>query len=242
MATREMPELSEDQFPSNSFTQKQKVNNRRKTASKPKKQKSDISSKPDDEFREKRVKTVAKAKAQKQSLIKKLGKSIIEDSIESVKEQAFNDIIVPGIKALLFDTITNMADAMIFGGTGYTQGYTARDRSHRRSDDRTSYSGFYEEKSRRNGSTASHRMTDYTLEPDDIIVDTRRQATNALNEVNKCIRKYGNASIADLYDAVELTSDWTDGKYGWYDIRGASIRPIRGGKYLIIMPPTVELD
>lgn len=238
-----MAEVEIPEYPSNSYKQKDISSKQRSKTSKSKASEIDDNYN-DEKNHEKRVQAVGKAKAQKKSLVQKLAKSIIEDSIESVKERAFNDIIVPGLKSLIFDTITDMADAMLFGNSEYSNGYSSRNRSSsRRQEDRASYSGYYDKKSRRNRRDNDRRSSwsDYSMEPDDIKVKTRRIANNALAEVDKCIRKYGQASIADLYDAVELTSDWTDSQYGWTDIRGAKIRPIRDG-FMIIMPPTIELD
>lgn len=189
--------------------------------------------------KKKEVKQIASAKVRKQGLLRRFGKSILEDGIESAKEKAYNDIIVPGIKSILFDTVTDILDTMLFGGSENASRGSQRRSESRRRGDRTSYSDFYEKRSR-GGSRSSEREDRY-YEPDDIILDTRSDARDVLDELDFMIRKYGQASVADYYDLVGVTGDWTDNRYGWISLRGASIKPIRDG-FLIVMPRTHLLD
>ena len=47
--------------------------------------------------------------------------------------------------------------------------------------------------------------------------------------------------MADLYDLVGMTSNYTDNKYGWYDLRTAYIQGVSGG-YVIRLPKPVALN
>lgn len=210
-------------FPSNSETHK---NSQRNTEETDKKEKKDI-------------RQVATAKVRKQGLLKRFGKSIIEDGIETAKERALNEIVVPGIKSLLFDTVTDILDSMLFGGTeGGPRGSQRRSESRRRND-RTSYSDYYNRRS--NGGHRAYESEGRSYEPDDVILNTRADAREVLEELDFIIRKYGQASVADLYDLVGITGVWTDNQYGWTSLRSATIRPIRDG-FMLVMPRTHLLD
>lgn len=189
--------------------------------------------------KKKEVRQIATAKVRKQGLLRRFGKSVLEDGIESAKEKAYNDIIVPGIKTLLFDTVTDILDTMLFGGSESGSKGSHRRSDSRRRGDRTSYSDYYEKRSR--GGSRSFDREDRFYEPDDIILDTRAAARDILNELDYMIHKYGQVSVADFYDLVGVTGDWTDNRYGWMSLRGASIKPIRDG-FLIVMPRTHLLD
>lgn len=189
--------------------------------------------------KKKEVRQIATAKVRKQGLLRRFGKSVLEDGIESAKEKAYNDIIVPGIKTLLFDTVTDILDTMLFGGSESGSRGSHRRSDSRRRGDRTSYSDYYEKRSR--GGSRSFDREDRFYEPDDIILDTRAEARDILNELDDMIHKYGQVSVADFYDLVGVTGDWTDNRYGWVSLRGASIKPIRDG-FLIVMPRTHLLD
>lgn len=225
MANREMPSPDElrKQYPGNSYKQRDSQNDISPSESKPE------------------VKQIAKGKVRKQSLLKKFTKYIIEDSIESAKEKTLGDIIIPGVKTLIFDTLTDMLDIILFGGNGAPMGrYSASPRS--RKSGQTSYNKFYDDKSNRTGNggrTMAYRDAPY--DPDDIILDTRAQANDVLNELNYIIQKYGQASIANFYDIVGVTGEWTDNRYGWTSLRGAAIKPVRDG-FMVILPPTIVLE
>ena len=226
MATRDIPSGNEmrKQYPGNSFKQRDEVEEALTKAV--------AESKP-------KVKQVAKGKVRKQSLLKKFTRYIIEDSVESAKEKTFGEIIIPGVKTLIFDTLTDMLDIMLFGGNGAPMGrYAASPRARK---GQTSYDKYYNNKTTGNGGRGGGSYRDVPYDPDDIILDTRAQANNALNELNNIIMKYGQASVANFYDIVGVTGEWTDYRYGWTAPRGAGIKPVRDG-FMIILPPTVVLD
>lgn len=228
MATRDIPSGDElrEKYPANSNAAKQE----RVSYNLPQKTGDDISS-----SEEKQIKKVTKAKVRKQGLVKRLAMSIVEDSIESAKEKAYQEIIVPGFKSLIFDSATEILDVLLFGGSGEGYKRSNNGRSHSKKGDRVSYSGYYDDKSRRVERGAR------TYEPDDVIVDTRAEAKEVLDEVDRLIHQYGQASVADFYDTVGITASFTDYQYGWVSIRDASIKPIRDG-FMILMPRTVELE
>lgn len=233
MATQEMPNPEElrKKYPPNSNVSKDRVSY--DLASKKTAEESD-----DNDISETKVRQVATAKVHKQSLLKRIGKSILEDGIAMARERAINDIIIPGFKSLIFDTVTEMFDIMLFGNSERPSEGSRRRSSGSRRSERVSYSDYYDGRSRR-GSERYVRESLY--EPDDIILDTRNDARAVLDELDMAIRKYGQASVADLYDIVGVTSEWTDNKYGWTSLRGVAIKPVRNG-FMLDLPRTQVLD
>lgn len=71
----------------------------------------------------------------------------------------------------------------------------------------------------------------------EIILATRAEAEDVLEQLRELINQYEIATVSDLYQLVGHTGEFTDDKWGWDDLRSASIRPIRGG-YLLNMPRT----
>lgn len=181
---------------------------------------------------------VAQAKTRKKSIFKKFVSYIVEDQVEFARERTLIEIILPGLKNLIYDAATGMLDGILFGEDSRRSSNTnIRAHSGGRRDDRVSYNKMYDDRERRRSS--SYRDAPY--DPDDIILDTRSQARDVLDELDYVIRKYGQASIATFYDIVGVTGNWTDNRYGWTDLRGASIKPVRDG-FMIILPPTHVLD
>ena len=55
------------------------------------------------------------------------------------------------------------------------------------------------------------------------------------------IETYGLVSVADFYDLVGVTGDYTDNKYGWTDLRNANVIRVRDG-YMIKLPRALLLN
>lgn len=179
---------------------------------------------------------VSNARVRKQGIFRRIGASIVEDSMENAKQRAFGEIVIPGIKTLIFDTLTEVLGIILFSDSR-DNGYRPRSGIPSRRSDRTSYRDYYDRKEGRD----NKRSREIPFDPDDIIVDTRAEAHMVLDEMDAIIDRYGKASVADFYDVVGVTSDWTDNRYGWTSLRSASIKPVRDG-FMLVMPRTQVLE
>ena len=83
------------------------------------------------------------------------------------------------------------------------------------------------------------RSTNYSY--DDIILNSRGEAEDVLVRMDELMETYGLVRVADLYDLVGITGNYTDNKYGWTNIRNAEIVRVRDG-YMIKMPRAVPID
>ena len=61
-------------------------------------------------------------------------------------------------------------------------------------------------------------------------------------KMDELIYLYGVVSIRDFYDLVGKTGDYTDEKYGWTDIRSASIIRTYDNRYKIKLPRVLPID
>jgi hypothetical protein len=77
---------------------------------------------------------------------------------------------------------------------------------------------------------------------DDIILETRGEAEEVLSCLADLTQDYGQASVADLYDLVGITGQFTDNKWGWTDISSASATRARNGGYVLNLPKPILLD
>ena len=225
MATRKLPETDPEklrnQYPSNSYTTKQPVKTTETDIPPTTKQQPAV-----------------RGKVRKQGLLRKFTRYIVEDTIESAKERTLADIVIPGIKTLIFDTATEILDQMLFGATG-DRPRSSRGRTGYSRNTQTSYSSYYNSRGRVDGRDEPRRALSY--EPDDIIMDTRQDAQVVLEDLDHVIQEYGQASIADLYDIIGQTAMFTDYKYGWDSLRDAGIKPVREG-FLLILPRTKPIE
>ena len=56
-----------------------------------------------------------------------------------------------------------------------------------------------------------------------IVFETRGEAEQFLHEINGILNEYGVVRVADLYDLAGVTSNYTDNKYGWTDLKDAEV-------------------
>ena len=76
---------------------------------------------------------------------------------------------------------------------------------------------------------------------DNIILSSRGEAESVLARMDELVYTYGLVRVADLYDLVGVTGDYTDNKYGWTSLRTATIVRVRDG-YQIKLPRAVPID
>ena len=168
-------------------------------------------------------------KSKKKSEIKKFADVFISEDVTNVKSYILLDILVPAIKKAISDIVTNGIDMILYGGTGKTKSNTAASK--------ISYRSYYDS-SRRDYSTVRTK-TRYNY--DDVIFDNRGEAEDVLSRMDELVSTYGLVSVADLYDLVGITGNYTDNKYGWTDIRSASVIRVRDG-YMLKLPKALPLN
>lgn len=153
---------------------------------------------------------------------------IVEDS-ESIIGYIVAQVLVPAAKNMIYDAFSQGVQRALFGGdsrpsssVGARSGYT-------------SYSKVSAQP--RKPLTPQERAKhDFS----DLIIGSRGEAEDVLDSLRNLVNQFQFASVQDLYDLVGLTGDFTDNKWGWDDLRSASIRLVHGG-YLIDLPRTQPL-
>ena len=58
--------------------------------------------------------------------------------------------------------------------------------------------------------------------------------------MDEMMETYGQVRVADMYDLVGITGEYTDNNYGWTNIRNAEVVRVRDG-YKIKMPRALPL-
>ena len=153
-----------------------------------------------------------------------------EDS-DTVFSYVVMEVLLPAAKNMVSDAVSQGIERMLFGDarprTGQRQGYT-------------NYSNRF---AQRYGTGTPVARTDMTRQArathdfSDIIIGSRAEAEDVLDRLRDLINTYEVATVSDLYDLVGLTGEFTDDKWGWYDLRSAAVRAVRGG-YLLHLPRT----
>ena len=182
----------------------------------------------------KKLEPIAKGKTKKKSEVKKFADVFIAEDVTSVKDYVINDVLIPAAKKAISDIITNGIDMILYG--------EARGRDRRGSGGKVSYTKYYDRERDRDYDRSRSRTTRRSVyDYDDIILDTRGEAEEVLNRMDDLIDAYDIVSVADLYDLVGIQGNYTDNKYGWTNLRNATVQRVRDG-YLLKLPKALPLD
>lgn len=170
-------------------------------------------------------------KSKKKSEIQKFTDVFISEDVNNVKSYILLEVLVPAIKKAISDIVTNGIDMILYGETGKTKSNSTASK--------ISYRSYYDGGNSRRDYSAVRTKTGYNY--DDIILDNRGEAEDVLSRMDELISTYGLVSVADLYDLVGVTGNYTDNKYGWTDIRSASVIRVRDG-YMLKLPKALPLN
>jgi hypothetical protein len=154
--------------------------------------------------------------------------SFLTGDMVDIRNYVIQDVLIPAVKNTIEDIITNGISMLLNNGE-------TRKGSNRRSStsSRVSYRSYYErEESERD---RVNRRGDRGYSYDEVILESRAEAEEVIARLDELIDVYGMASVADLYDLVGISGQYTDNKYGWTDVRSASHVRVRDG-YLLKMP------
>ena len=187
-------------------------------------------SKEQNEVVEKKVEQIAKGKTKKKSDVKKFTDTFIAEDITSVKDYILMEVLLPAAKKAISDIVTNGIDMILYGET--------RSKSKSR-ESRVSYTKYYDRD--RDYDRPTRTRGRYGYDYDDIILDTRKEAEEVLDRMDDLIDNYGMVSVADLYDLVGVSGNYTDNKYGWTNLRNADVQRVRDG-YLLKLPKALPFD
>ena len=186
------------------------------------------------EASEKKVEKVVQGtvKTKKKSEVRKFTDVFISEDAANVKNYIFMDVLVPAIKKAVSDIITNGVDMILYGESGRRQ--------RKGPSSQVSYTNYYNRK-RDDDRGYSSTRTNNGYNYDDIYLESRGEAEEVLERMGELIELYGQVTVADLYDLVGVTGNYTDNKYGWTNIRNAEPIRVRDG-YLLKLPKVGPVD
>lgn len=180
---------------------------------------------------EKRAEKVVHGKVKKkENGMRKLTDIFISEDVSNVKDYIIFDVVVPALKKAVYDLIVGTLDMSLYGG---------RRNGNRPKADQVSYRD-YNDISRRDIRSGDRTRTTSGYSYDDIVLETRGEAETVLSRMDEIMEEYNIVRVADLYDLVGVTGDYTDNNYGWTNIRNAKIVRVRDG-YKIDMPRALPI-
>ncbi len=150
---------------------------------------------------------------------KTFGKFFAADA-KTVGAHVVESILIPSLQKLLSDSVKGAVDWFIYGAKGKS--------SPNSGPGTVSYSRYYQSNSPMYyGNYAPHAPTPATrpglYSVNEFKFEERGDAEAVLMRMNESLSRYGMVSVADFYDMINQRCSFTDQKYGWYDLRAASV-------------------
>lgn len=161
----------------------------------------------------------------KKPLGRKLRDIFIVSDPETVRQYVIFDIIIPGVKRLICDSV----EMILLGDTKASKAGRYRDYA--------SYDRGSSKNNRRDFTDRDRSKPDYR----DYTFATRSDAEEVLRSLRELIDMYDRASVADFYDLVGQSTDYTENKYGWLNLDRARVMTCRDG-YYIELPKAIVIS
>lgn len=179
---------------------------------------------------------------QKKGLGKKIAETFLEDDTRTVGSYIFHDVLIPAAKSMICDMVGwgGIAEMMLFGTTKGSRTVRQGGKSFTSygSCSTASYRGVANDSKGRELSRINRARHNF----DEIVLETRGDAEEVLSLLVDYTIDYQQATVADLYDLVGVEGNFTDEKYGWTDLRSASVTRGRKGGYILNLPRPQPLD
>lgn len=176
------------------------------------------------------IKAITQGKVHKKSISSKFKETFAGDDAGSVGSYILFDVIIPRLKDMLFDTVSQGTERALFGSS------TRSSRGSRSQlTGKTDYSGMSKDRNSRPERDISKRGR-ATHDFEEILIPTRGEAEQVRDTLIELIDVYESATVADLYQAVGISAEHTDLKFGWLDLSESRISPARGGGYILELP------
>ena len=175
---------------------------------------------------EKKVQKVVRGKVKTKKKKTSLKDVFISEDAANVKSYVFMDVLVPAVKKAISDIVRDGIDMILYG-----------EARSRKSSSNASYVSYrsYSDRDRREERRYSDSRVRSAYSYDDIILETRGEAEDVLTRMDELIDTYGIVSVADMYDLVGISGNYTDNKYGWTNLRNAEPVLVRDG-YMLKLP------
>lgn len=185
------------------------------------------------------IELTGEVRRRKTPLGKRFSQTFIGGDANSVMHYVVFQVLVPAAKDMMSDAVSQGIDRMLYGesarsssnrrSSGVTSGYV----SYNRMSSNKPRSGM-DEFARREPSRRTRVNHDFG----EIILATRVEAEEVIKRLYDIIDQYETATVADLYELVGMTPNYTDAKWGWGPggLQGAQAVRERGGGYALDLP------
>ena len=180
-----------------------------------------------------------------------------DDGLRGVTDHLVRDIFIQSIQTTISDVATNTINTLsdvattsikraIFGESYDDRRRNSNDYwygSRRYVDNRMSSSRGrgYVDYSRQSEKALHHKSENLSNVVRVIEFDSANDANEVLSYMIDSVEQYGLVTVADFYELSDVASKFTDHQFGWTNLDGVRVVPIRGGGFYISFPPAVPV-
>lgn len=173
----------------------------------------------------------------KKPLGKRFAETFVGGDAKGVWGYIAFDVLIPAFKDTFTDAVSQGVERLVFG-----EARSSSRRTGHRPGGYVNYQSRYAPGGgRRDERVTLSRRARANHDFDEIILATRVEAEEVIDRLFDVVSRYETATVADLYEMVGVTGNYTDDKWGWSDLRGASVQRVRNG-YLLDLPRPEPLD
>lgn len=179
------------------------------------------------------VVTTGKVEAKKPSIKSKLADVFLSEERGNVGQYLIFDVLIPAIK----DTVCNLGHAALDRSFyGESRRYTNQSRTGSTYNYSSYYKPNYSQPQQNKPSDRyAHMNHEGVFRFDTIEFGMRAEAQEVLDCLIMRIVDSDYATVADLYDLIGRTADFTMERWGWYNLDTAYVTNVRGG-FVIRLP------
>jgi len=179
------------------------------------------------------VVTTGKVEAKKPTIKSKLADVFLSEERGNVGQYLIFDVLIPAIK----DTVYNLGRAALdISFYGESRRYTNQSQTGSTYNYSSYYKPNYSQPQRNQPSDRyAHIHREGVFQFDTIVFGMRAEAQEVLDCLVMRIVDSDYATVADLYDLIGRTADFTLERWGWYNLDTAYVTNVRGG-FVIRLP------
>lgn len=181
---------------------------------------------------------------------RRIRETFTTDDAQSVGQFVLMDVIVPTVKDLIFEIVTQSLSRTMYGAVGHrainrlAQGPRAQHtpgfvQYNVMSKPQQAGPGNLRAMAPDGPATSARGQSVHSF--DELVFTNRGEADFVLERLMDVLRDYQVVVVSELYDLIGRPSTHADHKWGWFSLMGAGVHQINGG-YVLTLPKPVAID
>lgn len=159
----------------------------------------------------------------------------------AAKEYVLSEVLLPAIRNLVVESISKGTDRLIYGDNAIRRRGPVNYGSRVQYNNPIYRSGPPQARAYLPDQRPIDRWSGGQKTFEDVIVGSKADADNVIEQLTNVVDMYEVVSIADLYELLGLPSSHVDNKWGWTHLSTIEVRQVREG-WRISFPPLEEIQ